>query len=126
MWVTIGAISAFLAVAMGAFGAHYLKETLNKVDVPPPNKEPLDRKGNYHTGAQYHMYHALAIVAVGLAAAPYASAAGWSFLVGTILFSGSLYLMGVTGIRWLGAITPFGGVGFMIGWALLAFGAWRK
>ena len=83
----------------------------------------------FETGARYHMYHALALLAVGwvhsrgLGAA--AVAAGWLFIVGTVLFSGSLYLLAMTGQRWLGAITPLGGVCFIAGWLALAIAGWR-
>ena len=122
VFLTIGAVSALLAVAAGAFGAHALRDRLAEslLDV-------------FETGARYHMYHALALVAVGLAlqrvtdgASTWLVAAGWLFLAGTALFSGSLYLLALTGTRWLGAITPLGGVAFIAGWAALAFGVWRS
>lgn len=83
----------------------------------------------FETGARYHMYHALALLAVGWASARApgapATAAGWLFIAGTVLFSGSLYLLSLTGQRWLGAITPLGGVCFMAGWLALAVAGWR-
>jgi uncharacterized membrane protein YgdD (TMEM256/DUF423 family) len=82
----------------------------------------------FETGARYHMYHALALLVVAWASARWPagsiSAAGWLFVLGTLLFSGSLYLLTVTGHRWLGAITPLGGAAFIAGWLALAWGAW--
>ncbi|MFN2572037.1 MAG: DUF423 domain-containing protein [Gemmatimonadales bacterium] len=110
-----GAVSAFLAVAAGAFGAHALRARL-----------PPDQLAVFETGARYQMYHALALLAVAWAAARWPEtaairAAGWLFVGGTLLFSGSLYLLAMTGLRWLGAITPLGGLLFLGGWAALAF-----
>lgn len=112
---TLGALSAAMAVAAGAFGAHALRAR-----VEPRLLEVFE------TGARYQMYHALALLAVawvmgqgGRAVGP-AQWAGWCFVAGTVLFSGSLYAMTFTGIRALGAITPLGGVGFIAGWLLLA------
>ncbi len=113
-----GSLSAFLAVALGAFGAHGLKNRLT------PEMLTI-----FEVGARYQIYHAFALLAVGLALIrwPGASilAAGWLFLAGTVIFSGSLYLLSLTGIRWLGAITPIGGVAFLLGWLFLAWGAWQ-
>ncbi|MBV8229585.1 MAG: DUF423 domain-containing protein [Planctomycetaceae bacterium] len=86
------------------------------------------RLENFETASRYEMYHALALMAVGILAlvgrpGAVLSAAGWAFLVGTLLFSGSLYAYGLIGQRWLGMITPLGGVGFLIGWIALAIGA---
>src|SRR5258707_536879 len=106
-WLRLGAISGFLAVAFGAFGGHFLK----------PMLERSDHVQTFQTGVQYHMYHALALLAVGLAATHgpgrALNVAGWSFLLGTLLFSGSLYALALSGVRVLGAITPFGGVLFL-------------
>ena len=117
VWFRLGAVSGFLAVAVGAFGAHFLK----------PMLERLNQVQTFQTGVQYHMYHALAILAVGLAATQgpgrALNVAGWSFLLGTLLFSGSLYALSLTGVRVLGAITPFGGVLFLVGWAALGVAA---
>jgi uncharacterized membrane protein YgdD (TMEM256/DUF423 family) len=114
---TLGALLAGLAVAAGAFGAHALRARL----------EPRDLE-IFETAARYQMYHGLALLAVAWLvtqrAAP-AGAAGWAFLAGTLLFSGSLYLMVFTGQRWLGAITPIGGVAFLVGWVMLALAARR-
>jgi uncharacterized membrane protein YgdD (TMEM256/DUF423 family) len=117
-WLRIGAAWGFLAVAMGAFGAHGLKDRLTA----------LDQTANFHTAAQYHMYIALAMVAVGLLqvmgrSGTALTVAGWSFLIGSVIFSGSLYVLSLTGLRWLGAITPIGGVAILVGWAALAVAA---
>jgi uncharacterized membrane protein YgdD (TMEM256/DUF423 family) len=115
-WVAIGAIAGGIAVALGAFGAHGLK---TRVDA--------ELLVIFETGVRYHMYHALALLAVGWAATRWPGAAvttaGWAFLVGIVVFSGSLYLMTFTGARWLGAITPIGGVAFLVGWVSLALAA---
>jgi uncharacterized membrane protein YgdD (TMEM256/DUF423 family) len=83
----------------------------------------------FETGVRYHMYHALALLAVAWAASHWpgskANLAGWAFIFGIIVFSGSLYVLSTTGIRWLGAITPIGGVGFLTGWILLVWAVWR-
>jgi len=117
-WFAAGAIAAGIGVALGAFGAHGLK---GRVDA--------EMLGVFETGVRYHVYHALALLAVGWAASrwsgPLIGAAGWLFLAGIVLFSGSLYLMTLTGARWLGAITPLGGLAFILGWILLAAGALR-
>jgi uncharacterized membrane protein YgdD (TMEM256/DUF423 family) len=114
----LGALSALLAVAAGAFGAHALRERL----VP-------DMQSVFEVGARYHMYHALGLLAAAWAAARWpggpAVAAGWLFVAGTVIFSGSLYLLSLTGHRWLGAITPLGGLAFILGWAALAWAALR-
>ena len=117
-FATLGAISAFLAVAAGAFGAHALRARL----------EP-DLLAAFETGARYQMYHALGLVAVawllGRVPGPVATWAGWLFLAGTVLFSGSLYALALSGIRQLGAITPLGGVAFLSGWICFALAARR-
>jgi len=117
-WFATGAALAGLAVILGAFGAHGLKA---RVD---PGLLVV-----FETGVRYHMYHALALLAVGLAAGRWASAwigaAGWLFLAGIAVFSGSLYLMTLTGVRWLGAVTPIGGVALILGWVALAIGVLR-
>lgn len=113
-----GGIFAFFAVAFGAFGAHGLKSRLAP--------EALSA---FEVGVRYQLYHALALFAVAWASARWpggsVTAAGWLFLAGILIFSGSLYLLSLTGLRWLGAITPLGGVAFLLGWLLLAWGAWR-
>ena len=114
----LGAISGFLAVALGAFAAHGLK-----------GKLPPDLFDVFEVGARYHMYHALALLGTAWAVTRWpggaATTAGWLFVAGTVLFSGSLYALAVTGIRPLGAITPLGGVCFIVGWALLGWAAWH-
>jgi len=114
----LGALSAFLAVAAGAFGAHALRARLGPAMLLV-----------FETGARYQMYHALALMAVAWAVTRWpgtlTSAAGWCFVAGTVLFSGSLYAMALTGQRVLGAITPLGGVAFLTGWLCLALAARR-
>jgi uncharacterized membrane protein YgdD (TMEM256/DUF423 family) len=115
---SIGSMSAFLAVAAGAFGAHGLRARVTP-----------EMLAVFETGARYHMYHALALLAAGWAAERWpgtaTTAAGWLFVVGTVVFSGSLYAMVLTGHRWLGAVTPIGGVAFLAGWAALAVAGMR-
>jgi uncharacterized membrane protein YgdD (TMEM256/DUF423 family) len=118
LWIRVGAVLGGLAVATGAFGAHSLKDRLHE----------LGTTSTFETAAHYHMVHALAVLAVGLLAlvgrsGSALSAAGWAFLVGILLFSGSLYGLALTGTKWLGAITPLGGVSFLVGWAALAIAA---
>jgi uncharacterized membrane protein YgdD (TMEM256/DUF423 family) len=119
LWLILGAASAFLSVAAGAFGAHALRTRL------PPDMQTI-----FETGARYHMYHSLGLIAVGLLAhlrpSPLLNGAGWALVVGIVLFSGSLYALALSGIRVLGAITPLGGVGFLVGWVLFALAAWRQ
>lgn len=116
----IGAVLGGLAVAVGAFGAHALKPFLLSAG----------RVETFELAVRYQFYHALAVLATGLLmdqssgkALRYSSA---SFVLGVVLFSGSLYVLCFTGIRMLGAITPFGGVFFILGWALLAIGVYKK
>jgi uncharacterized membrane protein YgdD (TMEM256/DUF423 family) len=114
----LGALSALISVAAGAFGAHALRERLAP-----------DMLAVFETGARYQMYHALGLLAVAWAVtrwpASTAGLAGWLFLAGTLLFCGTLYLLALTGQRWLGAITPLGGLAFIAGWAALAWAALR-
>jgi uncharacterized membrane protein YgdD (TMEM256/DUF423 family) len=110
-WIAIGAIFGALAVILGAFGAHALKDRLDA--------QALD---NWKTAVLYHALHAIALVMLGLHGRS-ARAAGWSFAVGIVLFSGSLYGMSLGGPRWLAMITPFGGVLFISGWVLFALAA---
>lgn len=113
LFLIIGALSGAISVGAGAFGAHALRPRLEArlFEV-------------FETGAQYQMYHALALVAVAWVASRWpgalVTASGWLFLAGTVLFSGSLYAMALTGVRALGAITPIGGVCFIAGWGALA------
>ena len=114
----IGAAAAgFLGVAFGAFGAHALRAKLSP-----------EMLAIFETGVRYHMYHAFAAVAAAWAVARWQrrmfGLAGVLFLAGIVVFSGSLYLLALTGERWLGAITPIGGVAFLAGWTCLAWGAW--
>jgi uncharacterized membrane protein YgdD (TMEM256/DUF423 family) len=114
----LGAASAFIAVAAGAFGAHALRARLSP-----------ELLAVFETGARYQMYHALGLIAVGWAVARWPGSlthwAGWLFVVGTLLFSGSLYALALSGVRWLGAITPLGGVAFLVGWLCLVIAAGR-
>jgi len=117
-FLTLGAINAFLCVAFGAFGAHGLKQRLS-----------VDMLAVYQTGVQYHFYHALGLIAVGLLLLHLPKSrlivlSGWLMLAGIVLFSVSLYALSLTGLRGLGMITPFGGVAFLSAWALLAYGVW--
>lgn len=113
-----GSVSGFLAVAAGAFGAHALRSRLAP-----------EQLAVFETGARYQMYHALALLAVAAALGrgpqPLLRAAGWLFLAGTIVFSGSLYALSLSGARWWGAITPLGGVLFLAGWLALAAGLFK-
>jgi uncharacterized membrane protein YgdD (TMEM256/DUF423 family) len=125
-WLRVGAVWGFLAVAAGAFGAHGLKgrfESLGDQFGPLSTARP---EGIFQTGSHYHMYCALAILVVGILASlgknsAALQVAGWSFLLGSLIFSGSLYLLASTGIKWLGMITPLGGIGMLAGWVALAW-----
>lgn len=114
----LGAASAFIAVAAGAFGAHALRARLSP-----------ELLAVFETGARYQMYHALGLIAAGWAVARWPGGltqwAGWLFVVGTLLFSGSLYALALSGVRWLGAITPLGGIAFLVGWLCLGIAAVR-
>jgi len=112
--VALGAVNAALAVAAGAFAAHGLRERLaaRALEV-------------FETGARYQMYHALAMVFAGMMVARGATTAGWIFQAGIVLFSGSLYALALTDVKTLGAITPIGGLLFLVGWLWLAVTAWR-
>ena len=118
MLIAIGSLLAALAVAAGAFGAHMLKTVLD-----PP------MLAVFETAARYQMYHALGMIAVGLAGLvldrPEMARAGWCFVAGVLLFCGSLYCVSLLGIRWMGAVTPVGGVAFITGWILFGWSAWR-
>ena len=113
-WTGIGALVALLGVGTGAFGAHTLKARLS-----------VEMLQVFEVGVRYQMYHAFALMVLGLTGWK-APAAGWCFLTGTVVFSGSLYVLSMTGIRVLGAVTPVGGVLFLIGWALLARAAFTS
>ncbi|MEZ4652393.1 MAG: DUF423 domain-containing protein [Candidatus Eisenbacteria bacterium] len=121
-WLGIGAILAGIGVAAGAFGAHGLKALLAP-----------DLLTVFEVGVRYQVYHALALLAVGLATthihgrgAPWFHRAGWLFLAGIVLFAGSLYLLALTGTRGWGAVTPLGGVCFLAGWLSFATGALQR
>jgi len=118
-WLVAGAVSSALAVMMGAFGAHALKARF-----------AVAQLDTWATAVQYHFYHALALIVVGLAMRLLPEVAGLHrvgrlFLFGLLAFSGSLYLLALTGVRQLGFITPLGGVAFIAGWLLLAHLLWR-
>ena len=112
----MGAAFALLGVAAGAFGAHALKGKLS-----------LDMQTTFETAVRYQMYHALGLIGVAWALSQWSNAviaaAGWLFILGIAIFSGSLYVLALSGIRWLGAITPIGGLCFIAGWACLVWGA---
>jgi uncharacterized membrane protein YgdD (TMEM256/DUF423 family) len=116
-WLTVSGISGFLAVALGAFGAHGLSERLADA------ADGAKRLGWWQTAAHYHLMHALALglVAFVVVRVPTARLAGFAFVVGTLLFAGSLYAMALGAPRWLGAITPLGGLSLLVGWAILAW-----
>jgi uncharacterized membrane protein YgdD (TMEM256/DUF423 family) len=114
-----GAALLALAVITGAFGAHTLKPKL-----------PDDMMQVYKTGVEYHFYHALGLLLVGILSIQFPSGLiNWSgicLILGIVVFSGSLYLMALTGIKWLGAITPLGGISFITGWVLLFLAIWKN
>lgn len=116
LWLALGACNALVSVAAGAFGAHGLRSRLTP-----------DLLTVFETGARYQMYHALGLVALGLfvrhGSPPLATAAGWTMFAGIVLFSGSLYALALSGVRGLGAITPIGGVAFLVAWGLFAASA---
>ncbi len=118
VFFVIGALSAFVAVGLGAFGAHALRSRLTS-----------EMLTIFEVGVRYQMYHALGLLAVAWASSRWPGsavrAAGWCFVAGTVIFSGSLYLLSVTGQRRLGAVTPLGGLGFIVGWLALAWGVWH-
>lgn len=118
LFFIVGALSAGTAVAAGAFGAHALKRRL-----------AADLLAIFEVGVRYQLAHALALLAVAWACGrwpgAWATASGWCFLGGTLVFSGSLYALALSGQRWLGAITPLGGLALLVGWLLLATAAWR-
>lgn len=120
VFVIAGAIIMFIAVGAGAFGAH----SLSPYFADHPN---LD--ANYQTAVRYMMIHGLGLIGIAWASTRWpgilTNTAGYAFIAGIVIFSGSLFLMSLTGIRWLGAITPIGGVAFLSGWLLLFIAAWR-
>ena len=119
LWLTLGAVNGFFSVAMGAFAAHGLKARLSE-----------QMLGVFDKGVDYQGFHALALLAVGLLLLrqPGSRPLRWAaalFLGGTLLFSGSLYLLALSGVRGWGVATPFGGTSFLLGWVMLGIGAWR-
>jgi uncharacterized membrane protein YgdD (TMEM256/DUF423 family) len=118
LFFVLGSVSAGLAVALGAFGAHALKARLTP-----------EMLAVYETGVRYQMAHALALLAVAWAITRWPGnaivSAGWLFVAGTVLFSGSLYVLSLTGVRGWGAVTPIGGLAWLVGWACLAWGAYQ-
>jgi len=119
-FLLLGSINAFLAVALGAFGAHGLRSKLSD-----------EMLAIYQTGIQYHMFHAVGLMIVGLVFQWISNSsvmiwAGWSMAFGILIFSGSLYVLSISGLRWLGAITPVGGLGFLIGWLLFAYAVFKQ
>ena len=119
LFFLIGVVSAFVGVAAGAFGAHGLRDRLS-----------AEMLAIFEVGVRYQMYHAFALIAAAWAQARWPGAlpttAGWLFVAGTIIFSGSLYLLSLTGQRWLGAVTPIGGLAFLAGWLCLAGACWKS
>lgn len=112
LFLVLGGVNAALVVVLGAFGAHGLKARISS-----------DMMAVYQTAVFYHAIHALGLIAIGATAlwlpgSGYLKVAGWAMFAGIALFSGSLYLLSITGARWLGAITPFGGVSFILAWVL--------
>ena len=116
-WIVVGALSGFLAVGLGAFGAHGLEKIATEGQL-----------AWWRTATLYHLLHAPALVLVGVVALrrPGPRVVGLAFLVGTVIFSGTLYAMALGAPRWLGAVTPLGGLALMAGWLGLALGAWRR
>ena len=119
LFITLSALSGMLAVIFGAFGAHALRNRFDDYLM-----------GVFETAVQYHFYHTLALLAVGIIAlhqpqTVLLKSAGWLFLLGIVIFSGSLYLLSLSGVKWLGAITPIGGLAFIAGWGCLAAVGWK-
>ena len=118
LFFILGSVSAFVAVAAGALGAHTLRGRLSP-----------EMLAVFETAVRYQIYHALALLGVAWASTRWSgsivSAAGWLFVAGTVIFSGSLYALSLSGVRWLGALTPLGGLAFLAGWLGLAWSAWR-
>lgn len=119
LFIILGSCSGMLAVVFGAFGAHALKGRLDEYAT-----------GVFETAVQYHFYHSFALLAVGIIALSQPQtvmlkSSGWLFFIGLLVFSGSLYLLSLTGLRWLGAVTPLGGLAFIGGWACLAASGWK-
>jgi len=115
IWIRLGSILMFLAVGLGAFGAHALRARLS-----------ADMLQVFETGVRYHFYHSLALFVVAWLSESHPSQAGVAFTFGVLVFSGSLYMLSISGVKWWGAVTPIGGLGFLVGWLLLAFGSFRS
>jgi uncharacterized membrane protein YgdD (TMEM256/DUF423 family) len=119
-FLILGSLNGLIAVALGAFGAHVLKERLSS-----------DMLSVFQTGVQYQMYHALALILVAVLSNQLSNSgavhwSGWLFFAGILLFSGSLYALSLSGVKVLGAITPLGGLAFLAGWIMLAWGAFKQ
>ena len=119
LFITLASLSGMLAVVFGAFGAHALKGKLDDQALKV-----------FETAVQYHFYHTFALLVVGVIAlnqpqTMLLKSSGWLFFIGILVFSGSLYLLSLTGVRWLGAITPLGGLALIAGWACLAATGWK-
>lgn len=119
LFITLASLSGMLAVVFGAFGAHALKSRLDEYSM-----------GVFETAVQYHFYHSFALLAVGVIAlsqpqTTMLKSSGWLFFIGILIFSGSLYVLSISGVKWLGAVTPLGGLAFIAGWACLAATGWK-
>jgi uncharacterized membrane protein YgdD (TMEM256/DUF423 family) len=114
-WIKIGGLLGFLGVVLGAFGAHAFKSAMTQ-----------DMIEIYKTGVLYHLIHSIVILGIGFYADSRFNKAAIFFMIGIILFSFSLYLLAITSISWLGIITPFGGISFLIGWGLVIYGGFKK
>ncbi len=114
IWLSAAALSGFLSVAFGAFGAHGLKGVLDAYS-----------SAIFETAVQYQMFHTLGLLAIGVLQVSYPQrsfkVSGWCFLIGIAFFSGSLYILALSGLSWMGAITPIGGTAFLIGWGALVY-----
>ncbi len=119
LFAAAGALFAAASVALGAFGAHVLKSRL-----------PADLLGTFETGVRYQMYHAIGLMAAAWVYSrhpgPPLDLAGWLFIAGIAIFCGSLYVLALSGIRWVGAVTPLGGLSFIAGWIALFVGILRS
>jgi uncharacterized membrane protein YgdD (TMEM256/DUF423 family) len=118
--IMIASINGFIAITLGAFAAHILRDRLSP-----------ELLNTFQTGVQYHMYHALAMFGIGLMLINFPTTtllrtSAYLMMAGIIFFSGSLYLLSISGIRWLGAITPIGGICFLAAWALITWFAFRQ
>jgi uncharacterized membrane protein YgdD (TMEM256/DUF423 family) len=119
VFLILGSVNAATAVSMGAFGAHFLK-----------TKIPEDMLFVFQTAVQYHFYHSLGLMVIGVLTIhikpeKHLGIAGWIMFIGIILFSGSLYILSTTATRWVGMITPFGGIAFIVSWVFIAIAVWK-